>query len=125
MYRLNYVCPYGILRKSQSSGKRQKPSKYVGCPVALNINQQADGTFVVRKAELQHKEHDVGQEVFEKYKKRLSKDQEEAVKSFLEQNPTNQEVSYFLFDLTGKQHSTRSAATIVKKLQCTRNCVMG
>merc|ERR1712129_54506 len=59
-HRMNYMCPYGIPRKSRSTGLRQSVQKYVGCPVVININQQADRAFVVRKAELVHKGHDVG-----------------------------------------------------------------
>jgi len=104
--RISYKCPYGMLRKSQSTGKRQKSHQYVGCPVVLNVNQHVDGTFVVAKAELEHKEHDVSEESYSKYTKKLSKDEEEAVKAFLETKPSNKEVSKFLNDLTGKQYST-------------------
>eukprot|EP00092_Neocalanus_flemingeri_P024330 GFUD01026386.1.p1 GENE.GFUD01026386.1~~GFUD01026386.1.p1 ORF type:complete len:513 (-),score=113.10 GFUD01026386.1:18-1556(-) len=115
--RMSYKCPYGIMRKSESTGKRQITHKYVGCPVILNINQQANGAFVVRKAELEHKEHDVGEEAYAGYNKKLSKDQEEAVNAFLVTEPSNREVSMFLNDLTSKRYSTRDAAFIVRKLK--------
>lgn len=115
-HRLNYMCPYGIARKSRSTGKRQSSQKFVGCPVVLNINQQANRTFVVRKADLDHKDHDVGEEVFARYKRKLSKDQEDAVKAFLTTDPSNKEVSVLLADLTGKIYSVKEAAGIVKKI---------
>eukprot|EP00092_Neocalanus_flemingeri_P024329 GFUD01026385.1.p1 GENE.GFUD01026385.1~~GFUD01026385.1.p1 ORF type:complete len:497 (+),score=107.42 GFUD01026385.1:45-1535(+) len=115
--RMSYKCPYGIMKKSESTGKRQITHKYVGCPVILNINQQANGAFVVKKAELEHKEHDVGEEAYAGYNKKLSKDQEEAVNAFLVTEPSNREVSMFLNDLTSKRYSTRDAAFIVRKLK--------
>ena len=115
-HRLNYMCPYGIARKSRSTGKRQSSQKFVGCPVVLNINQQANRTFIVRKADLAHKDHDVGEEVFARYKRKLSKDQEDAVKAFLTTDPSNKEVSVLLADLTGKIYSAKEAAGIVKKI---------
>ena len=116
--RISYKCPYGVMKKSQSKGIRQKAHQYVGCPVTLNINQQTNGAFVVSKAVLEHKEHDIGEEWYAKFRKKLSKDQEEAVRAFLETKPSNREVSIFLNDLTGKQYSTLFVREhIVRKLK--------
>ena len=114
--KLVYKCPYGILKKSKSEGKTTKQSKYVGCPAVLHIFQQANGAFIVRRAEVEHKEHDVGEESYAKIKKKLSKDQKEAVKAFLETKPSNYEVSLFLIDLTGKQYSREDAGVVRRRL---------
>ena len=86
----------------------------------VNINQQAmDGSFLVTKADIEHKNHETGREVFEKYAfhKRLSEEQEDAVIAFIESSPSNKEVAQFLNDITGKQFSTKDAANIVNRLK--------
>eukprot|EP00090_Calanus_glacialis_P007756 TRINITY_DN16213_c0_g1_i1.p2 TRINITY_DN16213_c0_g1~~TRINITY_DN16213_c0_g1_i1.p2 ORF type:complete len:119 (+),score=33.26 TRINITY_DN16213_c0_g1_i1:452-808(+) len=112
-----YKCPFGVYRKSQSAGIRQVTSKYVGCPVVMNINQQKDNSFVVSKAVLDHQEHEVGEEMYAKYRKKMTKDQEEAVIAFLESDPSNQEVSLFLKDITGKDYTIRDAGALARKLR--------
>eukprot|EP00092_Neocalanus_flemingeri_P020231 GFUD01021905.1.p1 GENE.GFUD01021905.1~~GFUD01021905.1.p1 ORF type:complete len:382 (+),score=115.51 GFUD01021905.1:56-1201(+) len=116
--RLSYKCPYGLFKKSTSTGKRKmKQNRYVGCPVIVNFCQRVNGMFVVTKAELEHKGHDVGEEeYFAKRKKKLTEDEKGAVKAFLETKPSNQEVSLLLTDLTGRKYSTRQARDIVKRL---------
>eukprot|EP00092_Neocalanus_flemingeri_P033345 GFUD01036260.1.p1 GENE.GFUD01036260.1~~GFUD01036260.1.p1 ORF type:complete len:596 (-),score=216.93 GFUD01036260.1:162-1949(-) len=116
--RLSYKCPYGVFKKSTSTGKRKmKQNRYVGCPVIVNFCQRVIGMFVVTKAELEHKGHDVGEEeYFAKIKKKLTEDEKGAVKAFLETKPSNQEVSLLLTDLTGRKYSTRQARDIVKRL---------
>ena len=118
--RMSYRCPYayGQLRKSSSTGARKSTNKYVGCPVYLNVYQDAkEGTFSVRKSELEHQGHEIGEEYYSKYRKRLSKDQEDTVRAFLESNPSNQKVAEFLHDLTGKQFSTKQARFVVNKVK--------
>jgi len=114
--RLNYLCPYGISRKSKSTGKRQAMQKFVGCPVVINIIEQSNNIFVVKKAELEHQNHKVGEEMFAKYKRKLSKDQEDIIKAFLETDPSNSEVCLVLHDLTGKEFTTRDVRRLVKKI---------
>ena len=115
--RFSYKCRYGILKKSESLGKRQVTQRYVGCPALLNINQQQDGTFEVTKAVLEHKEHKIGEEEYATFRRKLSKDQKEAVKAFLVTQPSNQAVSLFLSDLTGKQYNRSLATNIVNALK--------
>ena len=116
--RMSYRCPYGQLRKSSSTGARKSTNKYVGCPVHLNVYQdRKEGTFSVRKSELEHQGHEIGEENYSKYRKRFSKDQDDAVGAFLESNPSNQKVAEFLHDLTGKQFSTKQARFVVNKLK--------
>ena len=65
---------------------------YVGCPVVMNIDKQRDNSFVVRKAVLEHQEEMYSkEEMYAKYRKKLTKDQEEAVIAFLESSPSNQD----------------------------------
>ena len=119
--RIEFLCPHGRKRTSASTGKRWKPTAYVGCPVRVNVNQQQDGAFVVTRAELNHVNHDISREMFEKYavNKRLSKDQEDAVRAFLETAPSAVEVASLLKDITGKDYSIQDAANISKRLKRT------
>jgi len=86
--RVTYGCPYGQTRKSSSKGIRQRTSKYVGCPVYLRINQLDDNRFVVVKSELEHKEHEISEEAFKKTRKKITLDQEDAVKALLVSEPS-------------------------------------
>ena len=117
--RMGYRCPYGHLRKSSATGARKvQGSKYVGCPVRLTICQDVrEGPFSVRRSDLDHQGHEIGEEHFSKYRKRLSKDQEDAVGAFLQSNPSNPKVAEFLHDLTGKKFSTKQARFIVNKVK--------
>jgi len=66
LLRMVFKCPHGIERKrSKSAGKKEREKKeknaFVGCPVQVNVNQQAsDGSFLVMKADLEHKNHETG-----------------------------------------------------------------
>ena len=115
-HRITYVCPYGINRKSKSTGQRQVRQKYVACPVMININQQSNRSYLVRKAELGHKNHEVGEEMFARYRPKLSKDQEDIIKAFLETEPSETEICQVLHDLTGKIFKTKAVRWILKKL---------
>ena len=115
-YRMAFKCPHGVYRKSQSAGIRQVTSQYVGCPVSLNISQQHDKTYVVNKALLDHQEHEINEETYMKYRKKLNKDQELAVATYLETKPSNKEVALFLSDLCGVEFTTREAYHIVKRV---------
>jgi hypothetical protein len=115
--KISYKCCYGVLRKSTSLGIRQSSMKYVGCPAALRINQQNDGSFLVVRADLEHKEHGDSQEAYNaKIRKRLSKDQEAAVITLLETDPTNHDIAQLLCELTGYDYSTQEARNIKAKL---------
>ena len=113
-------------RSSKSTGKRKSETvaAYVGCPVRVIVNQQGDGgTFVVTRADVEHKNHEIGRDIFEKYtlNRRLSKDHEDAVRAFLETDPSTVEVAGLLKDITGKNYSTKSASNIMKKLKRMNN----
>ena len=91
----------------------------MGCPVVVNINQRADGGFLVTKAVTEHENHEIGRELFDKYarNRRLTKDHDDAVKAFLDTNPSSAEVSLFLKDITGRNYSTQDASNIIKRLK--------
>jgi len=116
---MSYRCPYGCLRKSSATGARQvQGSKYVGCPVRLSFCQYVfEGPLSVKTSQLEHQGHEIGEEHYSKYRKRLSKDQEDAVGAFLQSNPSNPKVAEFLHDLTGKQFSTKQARFVVNKVK--------
>ena len=82
-----YKCCFGIGRKSQSQGRRQSTSQYVGCPAGVRVLQQNDGALMVVKCVLEHKEHEVSKEAYANMRRKLSNDQEEAVTALLETNP--------------------------------------
>ena len=121
LLRMAFKCPQGMKRSSSSTGKRRvRASSFVGCPVRVNINQQGDdGTFVVTRADTEHENHEIGEEIFQKYvlNRRLSKDHEDAVRALLETDPSSKEVAYFLNDITGKKYSTKNANNIIKKIK--------
>ena len=125
LLRLFYKCPHGVEKRSKSSGKRkcEVAAAYVGCPLRLAVNQQEDGTFVVDIAVLEHKNHEVGREMFARYpiNRRLSKDHQDAVRAFLDTDPHHAEVANLLRDLTGIEYSTKDAYNIVKKLKRTKS----
>ena len=115
-----FKCPHGVKRTSKATGKRKcESTAYVGCPVGVNVNQQEDGTFLVTKAVLEHENHETGRGIYERYmvNKRLSKDQENAVKAFIDTDPSTVEVVLLLKDLTGRDYSTKNAFNIIKKLK--------
>ena len=117
----SYRCPFGVYRQSKSEGKRQQNSRYVGCPAALNITQDYENIFTVTRADLDHKEHDVGAEAYARIKKKLTKDQEDAVLSFLEMQPNNLDLSQFLGNLTGKVYTLKESSKLkiyLKKKSC-------
>ena len=118
-----FKCPHGIQYRSASTGKRQvKANMFVGCPVIVNVNQQADRSFLVTKTVLQHENHEVSREMFDKYahNRRLSKDHEDAVRAFLDTDPSPAEVSLLLKDITGIDYSRRDAQNIVTRLKRTK-----
>jgi len=117
VHRMIYKCSFGNYRKSIATGLRKVTSKYVGCPVKLTIQSAKDQTYLVKTSELEHQGHEIGEEHYSKHRKRLSRDQEDAVKAFLESNPSNQTVAEFLHDLTGKQYSSRQARFVVNKVK--------
>ena len=45
--RRTFRCPHGIERKIKSEVRNKQNVKFSRCPVQININEQADGTFVV------------------------------------------------------------------------------
>ena len=118
--RISYTCPHSIYYKSQSTGKRKvAPNKYSACPVIININEKDDKTFKVTKVVLEHQNHEVGKEVYDQYvrSKRLTGEQENAVRSYLETEPTSKEVAKLLKYITGKSYSIQNARNIVTKLK--------
>ena len=118
--RMSYQCPHSIFKKSQSTGKRKvAPNKFSGCPVIVNVNEQDDNTFKVTKVVLEHKNHEVGKEIYDQYStnKRLSEDQENAVLAFLETDPTAKEVAKLLNHITGKSYSTQNARNIISRIK--------
>ena len=85
----------------------------------MNVNQQGDRSFLVTKTVLQHENHEVSREMFDKYahNRRLSKDHEDAVRAFLDTDPSPSEVSLLLKDITGIDYSRRDAQNIVTRLK--------
>ena len=114
--KIAYTCCFGNLRSSKSKGIRQSSSKYVGCPAHVRFNQQNDGLFLVVRADLEHKEHDVSEESYAKMRKRLSKDQEEVIRALLETNHSYADVAQFLRELTGKVYSTKEVGYYKRRL---------
>jgi len=115
--RVTYGCPYGQTRKSASKGIRQRTSRYVGCPVYLRIHQLDDNRFVVVKSELEHKEHEISEEAFKKTRKKITIDQEDAIKAFLVNEPSFKEVSEFLKELTGREFDNGRTKNIINRLR--------
>ena len=116
MRQITYGCPYGVARKTKSQGIRFKPSRYVGCPAHLRVNEQSDGTFLVVKSQLNHQEHEISEEAYAKMRKTLTKEQEESLKDFLDGLPTLKEISIFLEILTGRKFSTLRSKNIAFRL---------
>ena len=115
--RIKYDCSFGgRVKKSTSKGIRQCSSKYVGCPAFLQFNQLDDGRFLVIRGDLEHKEHEVSEKAYAKVKRKLTTDQEEAVKALLETDPSYAEIAEFLSDLTGKHYAKREARHIKIRL---------
>ena len=114
--KIQYTCCFGNLRNSKSKGIRQSSSKYVGCPARVRFNQQNDGLFLVVRADLEHKEHDVSEELYAKMRKRLSKDQEEVIRALLETNHSYADIAQFLRELTGKVYSTKEVGYFKRRL---------
>ena len=52
--RRTFQCPNGKQRQIKSEQRPKQHVKYTRCPVAININEQEDGTFVITKAVLEH-----------------------------------------------------------------------
>merc|ERR1719450_2079301 len=114
-----YKCKFGVLQASQSKGIRQQPSKYVGCPAFVNIRHSTDGVLTVVRGNLEHENHEVSEEAYTKIKKKLTKDQVEAVKVILETEPepTTAELAGFLSNITGKQYSNHDALYVKRRLR--------
>ena len=68
------------------------------------------------RANLEHREHDISEEAYAKQRRKLSKDQQEAVKALLETNPSTRDLAQFLCELTGKEYSTKEAHYIKTRL---------
>ena len=113
--RMMYKCTFGVLRKSQSKGIRQQTQKYVGCPAFVEFVHSPHGLFRVARGNLEHENHEVSEESYLKMKRRLSKDQEEAVKVILDTEPTTAELAMFLSNITGKQYNSDNARYIRAK----------
>ena len=89
----------------------------------MRFNQQNDGLFLVVRADLEHKEHDVSEESYSKMRKRLSKDQEEVVIALFESKHSYTDVAQFLSELTGKIYSTKEVGYFKRRLINKNNLV--
>ena len=69
------------------------------------------------RGDLEHKEHEVSEEAYAKVKRKLTTDQEEAVKALLETDPSYAEIAEFLSDLTGKHYAEKEARHIKSRLE--------
>ena len=50
-----FECPHGKGRPPSVTGVRPKQNvKFTKCPVSININEQEDGSFLIKKAVLTH-----------------------------------------------------------------------
>ena len=82
-------CPHGGKTRSRSTGKRTRLDtiQHVDCPLNISLRERKDGTWIVTRAETEHRGHEVSEEMFHKYRKtkRLSSDQEDAVMLLLAQ----------------------------------------
>ena len=82
-------CPHGGKIRSRSTGKRTRLDtiQHVDCPLNISLRERKDGTWIVTRAETEHRGHEVSEEMFHKYRKtrRLSSDQEDAVMLLLAQ----------------------------------------
>lgn len=116
--RIVYKCRYGEGRVSKSKGIRASSSKNVGCPAFLRIKQTSHAPYCYKviSGNLEHKGHDKDAENYLKLKKKLTKDQEEAINVLLRTEHSIKDIAEFLCDLTGKEYSIRAARSIKRRL---------
>ena len=117
--KMVFKCCFGVghYRKSSSKGIRQRTTRYVGCPAFVTIWQSDDGLLHVVRGNLEHENHEISEESYLKIgRRRLSKDQEEAVRAILPTKPSSSDLAEFLSNITGKQYSTTHAYTIQRRL---------
>ena len=69
------------------------------------------------RGSLEHENHEVSEEAYSKIKKKLTKDQVEAVKVILDTEPTTSELAGFLSNITGKQYSNHDALYVKRRLR--------
>ena len=85
--------------------KRTDRLKHADCPVMVEARSNEDGSWTITKAVLEHKGHEVSEELYCKYRKsstarKLTSEQEDAVLTFLI------EVAFISYFLSDEQFST-------------------
>ena len=117
--KMVFKCCFGVghYRKSSSKGIRQRTTRYVGCPAFVTILQSDDGLLHVVRGNLEHENHEISEESYLKIgRRRLSKDQEEAVRAILVTKPSLSDLAEFLSNITGKHYNAKSAGDIQRRL---------
>ena len=118
---VSMYCPHASKKRTRITTKKRKDSvSQVACPLKLLLRKRKDGSWVVTQAIMEHQEHEVSEEMFQKYRKtkllKVSPDQEAAVLVLMSQGAKATEIARMISNLTGREYSRTAARCLVKRL---------
>ena len=89
------------------------------CPFLIDTKLNTDGSYIVIRAETEHRGHEVSEEQFQKYRRsrRFTTDQRDAVLALMTQGGKLPEIAKMLSDLTGRNYQPKHLDYLVRKLQ--------
>ena len=118
------MLPHKQKKRQKKASLRIRQTKkntieYVDCPFLIDTKLNADGSYIVSRAETEHRGHEVSEEQFQKYRRsrRLTSDQKDVVLALMNQGDTLPEIAKMLSDFTGRNYQREEVRYLVKKLR--------
>ena len=102
--QIQMYCTHGIERKSKATSVRPLQRVYfTGCKARIYINQKDKDVWVVTKADLEHKGHMLGPDVYHSYShvKKITPENEKYVEEMMEVNAAPRNIAKCLSHKTG------------------------
>ena len=119
-----FRCPHSQKKRQKEPSLRIRQTKkvtleYVDCPFLIDAKVNADGSYIISRAETKHRGHEVSEEQFQKYRRsrRLTSDQKDVVLALMNQGDTLPEIAKILSDFTGRNYQREEVRYLVKKLR--------
>ena len=119
-----FCCPHSKKKRQKEQSLRIRQTKkitieYVDCPFLIITKLKADDSYIVSRAETEHRGHNVSEEQFQKYRRsrRFTTDQKDAVLALMTQGGKLPEIAKMLSDLTGRNYQPKHVNYLVRKLQ--------
>ena len=89
------------------------------CPFLIDAKLNADGSFIISRAETEHRGHEISEEQFQKYRnsRRLTSDQKDAMLALMSHGGKLSEIAKMLSDFTGRDYHRKDVESKVRKLR--------